>query len=139
MAHHDESMRTTLTNGGTVIAAAVFVMCMLGSPCVVTGQEIEIGSIDLYGLSRVPARQVRDSLTLALAALSADRDPELLATLRERALRPLMEMARWKSEGHAQPGFFILVRIAGYSDEAAYELWERRERDTVIDAASREP
>ena len=44
-------------------------------------------------------------------------------------------MARWKSEGHAFPAFIILGRVAGYSDKATYELWERGDRDAVIDAA----
>ena len=72
-------------------------------------------------------------------ALSRGRDLELLAKLQSQALAPLIEMARWKSEGHAQPAFFILARIAGYSDEVAYDLWERGDRDAVINAASSEP
>ena len=71
----------------------------------------------------------------ALLAMSADRDPELLAALRKRALAPLIEMARWKSKGHALPAFFILSRIAGCSDEVAYDLWERGDRNAAIDAA----
>ena len=86
-----------------------------------------------------PVWSDRNKASLALTALSAGRDPELLAALRERALPPLIEMARWKSEGHAQPAFFILGRIAGYSDDAAHELWERGDRDAVIDAARRRP
>ena len=255
-------------NGRTAIAAFVLVTCTLATPYTVNGQELEIGIIDLYGLSRVPARQVRATLTFtegdtiafgngktpavlteseerlarapdiararirpvccdggraivyvgieergaaamrfraepegdarlaadivragdeaenalrravlrgdtgedssqghsmvddpatraiqerfvlpspvwtdrnkaagALMALSTDREPELLATLREQALAPLVEMARWNSEGHALPAFFVLGRIAGYSDEAVYDLWERGNRDAVIDAA----
>ena len=82
-----------------------------------------------------PVWSDRNKASGALMAMSADRDPELLAALRERALASLIEMARWKSEGHALPAFFILCRIAGYSDEAAYDLWERGDRDAVIDAA----
>ena len=86
-----------------------------------------------------PVWSDRNKASLALTALSAGRDPELLAALQERALAPLIEMARWKSEGHARPAFFILGRIAGYSDEATRELWERGDRDAVIDAARRRP
>ena len=50
-------------NGGTVVAAAVFVTCTLATPCVALGQQVEIGIIDLYALGRVPARQVREILT----------------------------------------------------------------------------
>ena len=44
--------------------------------------------------------------------LSRSRDRQLLATLRKQALTPLVEMARWKSEGHALAAFIILGRIA---------------------------
>ena len=76
----------------------------------------------------------RNKAVLALWTLSASRDPELLATLRGQDLDPLGEMARWKSEGHAQPAFLILGRIAGYSEEAAVDLWQRGEREVLIDA-----
>ncbi len=86
-----------------------------------------------------PVWSDRNKASGALAALSTGRDPELLARLREQALAPLIEMARWKSEGHALSAFFILGRIAGYSDEAAYDLWQRGDRDAVIDAARSRP
>ena len=88
--------------------------------------------IDLLGS---PVWSDRNKASLALMALSAARDPELLAALREQALAPLVEMVRWKSDGHAQPAFFILGRIARYSDEATYDLWNRGGRETIIDAA----
>jgi hypothetical protein len=50
---------------------------------------------------------------------------------------PLVEMARWKSDGHAKPAFVILGRIAGYSDDAANAAWVRGERELVIGAALR--
>ena len=87
-------------------------------------------------LLRSPVWSDRNKASGALAALSTGRDRELLARLREQALAPLIEMARWKSEGHALPAFFTLGRIAGYSDEAVYDLWERGDRDAVINAAS---
>jgi hypothetical protein len=77
----------------------------------------------------------RNKASGALMALSASRDPGLLATLRKEALAPLVEMARWKSAGHALYAFTILGRIAGYSDEAARELWDRGDREVVIEAA----
>ena len=86
-----------------------------------------------------PVWSDRNKASGALAAMSAGRDPELLAALREQAIAPLIEMARWKSEGHALPAVFILGRIAGYSDEAAYEIWQRGDRDAVIDAARSGP
>ena len=79
----------------------------------------------------------RNKASNALMALSTRRNPELLATLRKESLRPLVEMARWKSDGHAKAGFFILGRIAGYSDDAVQSAWDRRERDLIISAALR--
>ncbi len=48
---------------GAVKTAAVLVTLALGTPCGVNGQELEIGIIDVYGLSRVSVRQVREMLT----------------------------------------------------------------------------
>jgi hypothetical protein len=77
----------------------------------------------------------RNKASGALLTLSASRDPALLATLREQALASLVEMARWKSEGHAFAGFMILGRVAGYSDETARALWDRGDREAVINTA----
>ena len=82
-----------------------------------------------------PVWSDRNKASWALVALSANRDQELLARLRTQALTPLVEMARWKSAGHALAAFLILGRIAGYSDEAAITLWDRGDREAVISAA----
>jgi len=74
-----------------------------------------------------PVWSDRNKASGALMALSASRDPWLLATLRKGA--------RWKSAGHALFAFTILGRIAGYSDEAALSLWDRGDREVVIKAA----
>lgn len=79
----------------------------------------------------------RNKASGALMTLSASRDAALLASLRKEALASLVEMARWKSDGHAKPAFTILGRIAGYSDDAARAAWERGERELVISAALR--
>ena len=80
----------------------------------------------------------RNKASAALLSLTAKRDPELLARLREESIATLVEMARWKSAGHAYAAFTILGRIAGYSDEAAQALWDGGEREIVIEAASRQ-
>jgi hypothetical protein len=77
----------------------------------------------------------RNKASGALLTLSASRDPALLATLREQALASLVEMARWKSEGHALAAFTILGRVAGYLDETARDLWDRGDREAVINTA----
>jgi hypothetical protein len=77
----------------------------------------------------------RNKASFALVALSQSRDPALLATLRSQAIESLVEMARWKSEGHAMPAFMILGRISGRPDEDIRAAWEGGEREAVIDAA----
>ena len=84
-----------------------------------------------------PVWSDRNKAAGALETLTRGRDPGSLKAVRRQAVPPLSEMARWKSEGHAQPAFLILGRIAGYSDEAALKLWEKGERETVIKAAAR--
>ena len=71
----------------------------------------------------------------ALTVLSERRDPELLAKLGREALEPLVEMARWKSEGHAKAAFLILGRLAGLSEEAIRRAWDGRNRAAVIEKA----
>ena len=64
-----------------------------------------------------PAWTDRNKASLALLRLTESRDPALLARLRGEALASLVDMARWKSAGHAVPGATILGRVAGLSEE----------------------
>jgi hypothetical protein len=82
-----------------------------------------------------PVWSDRNKSSGALLALSAKRNPRLLAAVRKKALASLVEMARFKSVGHAYAAFIILARIAGYSDEVAASLLDRGEREVVIKAA----
>jgi hypothetical protein len=70
----------------------------------------------------------------ALAELSRTRDRRLLARLRDLALGPLVEMARWKTAGHAEPALVILARLAGRPDAAAKTALDG-DRDALIVAA----
>ena len=56
----------------------------------------------------------------------------LLDLLRARALAPLVEMARWKSAGHAEAAFTVLGRIAGLSDEDIQAAWQRGDREGLL-------
>ena len=55
----------------------------------------------------------RNKACSVLEPMSAARDPELTARLRAEALDPLIEMARWRSEGHSACAKMVLARIAG--------------------------
>ncbi|CAA9368382.1 MAG: hypothetical protein AVDCRST_MAG68-5198 [uncultured Gemmatimonadetes bacterium] len=78
----------------------------------------------------------RNKGVFALMALTATRDPALLAELRARSLPSLVEMARWTSPGHAMGPFLVLARVAGMTDAAAFQAWQAGEREAVIARAS---
>jgi hypothetical protein len=77
----------------------------------------------------------RNKASWALAAISERREPRLLDELRREAIVPLVDMARWKSPGHAASALAILGRIAGLSDEAVAAASTPEEREAVIKAA----
>jgi hypothetical protein len=86
-------------------------------------------------LLQSPVWTDRNKASLALMELSEHRDSRLLAALRRQAIVPLIEMARWKSQGHATPALMILGRIAGQSDVAILAALTRDEREGIINAA----
>jgi uncharacterized protein len=77
----------------------------------------------------------RNKSSWALSELTKTRDPAALAKIRAKALPSLVEMARWKSRGHAEPSVFMLGRIAGMSEEAIAEAWKSGDRERIIEAA----
>jgi hypothetical protein len=81
-----------------------------------------------------PVWSDRNKASWALSRLSEHREPALLEKLRREAMTPLVEMARWKSHGHAAPALMILGRIAGLKDEVASAATPA-EREAVIKAA----
>jgi hypothetical protein len=78
----------------------------------------------------------RNKSSGALAELSRTRDPRLLARLRTTALGPLVEMARWKSAGHAEAALIILARLAGRPDADATAALNGGDREAIISAAT---
>jgi HEAT repeat protein len=77
----------------------------------------------------------RDKAGFALVQLMQTRDPVLLAELRQRALPALIEMARWKTPGHADMFCVILARIAGMPDKEIQSNLQRGEKEKIIAAA----
>jgi hypothetical protein len=71
----------------------------------------------------------------ALAQLSEKRDPVLMAALRKQALPALIEMANWKSSGHALSSLRILGRIGGLSDDTIQSKLAQGDRASIIAAA----
>jgi hypothetical protein len=77
----------------------------------------------------------RNKSSAALAELTEQRDPALLAEIREQALHSLVEMANWKWLGHATNALMILGRMGGMSDEQIQQDLESGKRERVIAAA----
>jgi hypothetical protein len=66
--------------------------------------------------------------------LTAQRDPTLLACLREQALTSLIEMARWSYPGHSHGARLILGRIAGIEESSLIAILARQEVEPIINA-----
>jgi hypothetical protein len=74
----------------------------------------------------------RSKACLALLHLTEDRNADVLALVRERALESLAEMARWKSLPHALPAYILLGRAGGVAEADIHSAWERGDREQVI-------
>jgi len=74
----------------------------------------------------------RNRASIALVNLTEKRDAAMLAQLRDRALNSLIEMAAWRSLGHALPAFILLGRIAGLAEERIQELWKESKYEDLL-------
>jgi hypothetical protein len=79
----------------------------------------------------------RNKASVALFQLTTRRDRALLALLRAQALPALVDIARWRSVGHAYAGFMILGRVEGMPDDSLEHAWQRGDRSAVLDSAAR--
>lgn len=77
----------------------------------------------------------RNKSSFALLKLTDKRDPAILSELRQKALPSLIEMARWKSSGHANAAFVLLGRVGGLPEDKINAAWERGDRVSFIEAA----
>jgi hypothetical protein len=75
---------------------------------------------------------------MALAALTVKHDPVILSRLRKRALPALVEMARWKAQGHAGPAFFLLGRTGSIPEDEIKKAWTSGDREALIASALNE-
>ena len=83
-------------------------------------------------LLRSGAWSDHNKASLLLVALTTTRDPQLLAQLRSEALDSLLEMARWRSIGHAEAALTILGRIAGIAEDTLNKLIDAGETSTIL-------
>ncbi len=77
----------------------------------------------------------RDKAGFALLPLTVRRDPAVLAELRRDALPALVEMARWKTPGHADMFCTLLGRLAGMSEREISSDLQHGEKEKIIASA----
>jgi hypothetical protein len=77
----------------------------------------------------------RNKSSLALLSLTESRDPALLSALRQKAVPALIEVARWKSRGHAVASVVILARVAGIPENDLASAVASGSHATIVDAA----
>lgn len=74
----------------------------------------------------------RNKALFSLTAITEKRDEKLLQQLKAGALPALMEMANWKSKGHAVLAYVLLGRIAGVPEEEIFASWNENRKQTVL-------
>lgn len=79
----------------------------------------------------------RNKASLALGQLTESRDSALLAAIRAGAMPALLDMARWKSAGHAWSALLILGRAVGMAEGEIQAAFQRGDRGPVLHAAER--
>jgi len=79
-----------------------------------------------------------NKVSLLLEALTKRRDQRTLSALRSQALDPLIEMARWRYEGHAEAAIDILARIAGVPEDSVSHMIEAGEKEKIISRLMRQ-
>jgi hypothetical protein len=83
--------------------------------------------------------QDRQNALKAMLTLTEDAANEKpRALLRERAMEPLMEMARWRHLPHALPAYLLLGRALGKADDEIQKEWVSGEREAVLQAIAKE-
>ncbi|MBI4908227.1 MAG: hypothetical protein HY820_31665 [Acidobacteria bacterium] len=105
-------------------------------------------SISLVTASQIPAAPFIDRLNwsiwsdrnkclMLLTLLTHDRDPEVLARLRPKALPALIEMAQWRNPGHSSGPILLLGRIAGIDESEFGKLVGKGAAGAVLAAVLR--
>jgi hypothetical protein len=96
--------------------------------------RIKISPTPFINMLGSPIWTDRNKALMVLAILTKKRDRSLLRQLHERAFGSLVEMARWKSKGHAFNAFLILGRIGSISDRELNKVaWDIPRRNALID------
>ncbi|HEY8460647.1 MAG TPA: HEAT repeat domain-containing protein [Blastocatellia bacterium] len=79
----------------------------------------------------------RNKSSMALLKITSAPSPSILSELRRKAIPALVEMAKWKTPGHAKAPFILLGRVAGIPEEEINAAWERGDHASFIEAATK--
>jgi hypothetical protein len=79
----------------------------------------------------------RNKSSLALLNITNAPALDILSELRRKALPSLIEMARWKTPGHARAPFVLLGRVAGFPEKEINAAWEHGDHASFIEAATK--
>jgi len=86
--------------------------------------KIEIPSTPFIDMIHSIVWSDRNKGSAVLEALTRSRNRELFSSLKKNSLPELIEMAKWRSMGHAYFAFYILGRLADYKEEEIAKLFE---------------
>jgi hypothetical protein len=78
----------------------------------------------------------RNKGLMVLASLTTSRPPALLARLHREVGDDLVEMARWRERGHADPARLLLGRVAGLDEARLQRLIEEGDVEAIVSAAA---
>ena len=80
----------------------------------------------------------RNKAILLLTAMTVDRDPQLLATVRAQAFGQLVEIARWTDATHAVGARLVLGRLAGIAEDKLDAMVGSSSPEAIIEAAKKQ-
>jgi hypothetical protein len=130
MQDPDEAVRANAMRSLTAIAVLAALQ---------PGLEIKVSPTWFVELLQSVFLSDRLKASEALVTLTEHGEVPVLDLLRERALPPLAEMARWKSLRYALPAYVLLGRVAGLPEPEIHARWEKGDRESVIAQALGEP
>ena len=80
----------------------------------------------------------RNKSGFLLRVLSGSRNPKLLGLLRSQALETLIEMARWRSAGHAESARILLGRVADIEENRLQKMIQAGDIEQIINALQKQ-
>lgn len=100
-----------------------------------TKKQIQIPAQPFIDMLNSIEWRERNKSSMALLKITNIPAANILSELRRKALPSLVEMARWKTPGHAKAPFVLLGRAAGFPEDEINAAWEHGDHEFFIEAA----